>query len=432
MVVLQVDSDLANKLECSVRTMKSGGYHIIAKHIPPQHLSVASGPAWLKVEAEVAVELGQPSGPEVAEPAARIFDGACMNTFRRWSGEPVELQPLPDASEPLKDVRRRIAALLGVGVWQVKLSCGDVELAALTLGEALQGSSADVSINVQASESVYRSSIDTARRSKGFIERGHVAFPKPTGIDINMMPFVMGDKQSLWKKFHAYWPLIQQSVTDLENGKIGYLTIQESAVAAGRSQRRPGLHLETPGVIMTKGKVVDVRLHWGGGTGEGETILGGLYTASTVENSCRAWDMRIDHPADVVGPLGEAEHLRDLLGEGTFLKESTLYWMTDCTPHESVPLPEGATRQYFRLVTSAVSVWYAKHSTANPLKGIGPDPEVTRILTHDKFADIANMEGPHVRDPDEVWNLAEEEWGMGMEEELLEKSLETGKLQRRP
>ena len=41
--------------------------------------------------------------------------------------------------------------------------------------------------------------------------------------------------------------------------------------------------------------------------------------------------------------------------------------MTDRTPHESLPLKPGQYRQYFRLVTSNVSVWYAKHSTPNPL-----------------------------------------------------------------
>ena len=51
--------------------------------------------------------------------------------------------------------------------------------------------------------------------------------------------------------------------------------------------------------------------------------------------------------------------------------------MSDVTPHESVPFAEAAHRQYFRLVTSSVSVWYAKHSTANPL-GCQPDPSITR------------------------------------------------------
>jgi len=396
--VLQVDSELASKLECSIRPMKAGGFHIMAQHIPPQYLSLVP-----------------------------LRSGPCANVFRRWSGEAMELQPLPDASDALSDVCRRVAALLGVGVLQVRLSCGDAELKGRKLGHALQGSLADVSVSVQ-SASVYKDCIDKAKAQKGLIEKARVTFPKPTGIDINMMPFIMGDKSSLPKAYHQYLPMISECVTSQEEGKIGHLTIQESKVPAGESQRRPGLHLETPGVIMTRGRVVNIRLRWGGGfQDDNETVLGGLYTASTIANSCRAWDMRIDSPADVAGPLGEVDHLRESLGEGTFLKESTLYWMTDCTPHESVSLAKGAMRQYFRLVTSAVTGWYAKHSTENPL-GVKPDPSITRILTHDKFADLASGGRDLVRDADEVWDIAAEEWGMETEENLVDQSLEAGKL----
>ena len=60
-----------------------------------------------------------------------------------------------------------------------------------------------------------------------------------------------------------------------------------------------------------------------------------------------------------------------------------MVWMTDSTPHESLPLKKGTYRQYFRLVTSQVSVWYADHSTPNPL-GITPPHHVT-IVHGNKF-----------------------------------------------
>ena len=60
-----------------------------------------------------------------------------------------------------------------------------------------------------------------------------------------------------------------------------------------------------------------------------------------------------------------------------------MVWITDCTPHESLPLPAGKSRQYFRLVTSDVSVWYADHSTPNPL-GIVP-PDNVKIVHGNKF-----------------------------------------------
>ena len=62
-----------------------------------------------------------------------------------------------------------------------------------------------------------------------------------------------------------------------------------------------------------------------------------------------------------------------------------VYWITDKTPHESVPLKEKTMRQFFRIVTSEVSFWFRDHSTPNPL-GVLPDPEITKTVTGDKFS----------------------------------------------
>ena len=59
-----------------------------------------------------------------------------------------------------------------------------------------------------------------------------------------------------------------------------------------------------------------------------------------------------------MAPWGE--HMRQALGSGA-AKAQRLYWMSDATPHEPVPLKEDTHRQYFRLVTSSVFVWYSKH-----------------------------------------------------------------------
>ena len=62
-----------------------------------------------------------------------------------------------------------------------------------------------------------------------------------------------------------------------------------------------------------------------------------------------------------------------------------MYWITDKTPHESLPLKEKTMRQFFRIVTADVSFWFRDHSTPNPL-GVLPDPEVTQIVSGDKFS----------------------------------------------
>ena len=191
-------------------------------------------------------------------------------------------------------------------------------------------------------------------------------------------------------------------------GKVYYLTIQESWVKPGRSQRRPGLHVDSPGSVKIKGDDHDYSLgngksqryllhHWGNGCAhyigrkaeETEDIpvyamQGGIYMASSVSNSCRVWNCSVE--PEVVGNLGDIEHLRSLLpGEGKILEPGQLYWITDKTPHESLQLKERRYRQFFRLVTADVSLWYKNHSTANPL-GVVPDPNVTKIVIGDKFS----------------------------------------------
>jgi len=314
-----------------------------------------------------------------------------------------------------------------VGLLQVRLLCEGAELSGLTMGEALEGMGhAEVCVVVM-SASVYEPTVRSAKRSTGLVELRPVSFPSPQRISINMMPFIMGEITSLPKEYHDYWPLICNCNLGREEfGKVCYLTIQESEVAAGRPQRRQGLHLETPAMLMRAGRVVELQMRWGGGRAEPPQLLrGGIYTASTVDESCRAWDMRFAEPEDVVGALGNAEHLRELLGEGTFLESNTLYWMTDATPHESVALKESTLRQYFRLVTSSVSVWYERHSTPNPL-GVAPDPKTTRIVTHDKFAELTSE--ALGRRGDETWDFAGAEVGICMEEEWVQKSIEAGEM----
>ena len=68
------------------------------------------------------------------------------------------------------------------------------------------------------------------------------------------------------------------------------------------------------------------------------------------------------------------------------MQPNYLYWITDRTPHESLPLKEEKYRQYFRLVTHEVSLWVEDHSAKNPL-GLVPDSSITKIIKGSKFGD---------------------------------------------
>jgi len=206
----------------------------------------------------------------------------------------------------------------------------------------------------------------------------HVEFPASTGLNVNMMPFVVADEASLPEELCQYWPMIMECCNLIDDmvydpEEIYFLTIQETDVQEGTSQRRPGLHVDrhSPDTPGPGGQI-----RWG-------DVIGGIFLASSVANSTRVWPCRVD-PA-VIGDLGSVEHLRDHLGKGEDLGAGELVWLTDVTPHESMPLPREGPRQFFRLVTSRVSHWYAQHSTPNPL-GVQPDPKITRVVHGDKFA----------------------------------------------
>jgi len=233
-------------------------------------------------------------------------------------------------------------------------------------------------------------------------------FPKHTGININMMPFILHEefeKCRLPKHLFAYWrQIISNCIFDDDDniGKVCYLTIHESKVKKRCTQRRPGIHTERPGSLHLRGEVItDVdkgqgnsliqhnkTYHcWGMGISsynkDSFKIRGGIFMASNVADSCRVWDCQIMDDT-CIGHLGDIEHLTSLLPESEVMEPNCLYWITDRTPHESLPLKKKTYRQFFRLVTSQVSLWFEDHSTKNPL-GVVPDPNITKIVKGSKF-----------------------------------------------
>ena len=244
-------------------------------------------------------------------------------------------------------------------------------------------------------------------------------FPKPTGININMMPFIMDIENftncQLPRHLKKYWEcIIKQCPLGSEQiGKVGYLTIQESHVNKGETQRRPGIHTERPGIVKFRQKQGSQNTKQSGSTeasakaarvsengesklsfgtfgwGLGEHVVeeaklkGGIYMASNVSDSCRFYNCEIMNDK-LIGELGDIEHLREFMPKGEVMEKDSLYWFTDRTPHEALPLKGREHRQFFRLVTSQVSLWYIDHSTKNPL-GVIPDPEITKIVKGSKF-----------------------------------------------
>jgi hypothetical protein len=86
-------------------------------------------------------------------------------------------------------------------------------------------------------------------------------------------------------------------------------------------------------------------------------------------NTTAVWNCRVhDTFGDVIGKHGNLERCRSVFGEPSKVLESgELIWMTDRTPHESLPVSDlSKPRQFFRLVVGEISFWFADHCTPNP------------------------------------------------------------------
>ncbi len=212
-----------------------------------------------------------------------------------------------------------------------------------------------------------------------------VAFPTFEPRHINMMPFVMGDPSSIPAELHGYLPMIDACPLGDEVGKVGYLTIDERYVAEG-SQRRAGVHTEGFGTASWGGwgggswGGAPKRASWGGWGGGSWGAGGGLFIANSVDDSCILFDAAIEDT-----PFGGAVSDEQLVGVShTLMPANNVFWLHDRTPHASMPV-RNTNRQFFRLVTSEVSMWFSKHSTPNPL-GVQP---TARIIDQDKFEMMA-------------------------------------------
>jgi len=222
---------------------------------------------------------------------------------------------------------------------------------------------------------------------------GQIRFPPPNNRNVNMMPFVYGDNSSLPEELRCYQECIDACpILSSDIGKIFYLTVHESYVNLETAQRREGLHIETPGSILDENAPAfspGKEHEWGRGMFfEPDHYEGGIYMASNVSNTSRIYDAIVDSNSmpGIVDAHGGCEHLRSLFGhKGTNLEAGQLIWMTDRTPHEALPHQNPGYRQFFRIVTSETSHWFAKHSTPNP--NVHPPGHVV-IVRGDKFKNI--------------------------------------------
>ena len=207
-----------------------------------------------------------------------------------------------------------------------------------------------------------------------------------------MMPFkIFYPYKTLPEYLHKYIPLIHSCpiypYTYNSDGtyksldKICYLTVHESFVKKGETQRRGGLHIERPGLITSNSRFVKKEpfgtneyslLSWGLGCyGYDGMPVDGIYMATNTPKSCKIYDVLINEPEKITDKHGGLDYIMrtklDKLDKSYYMEPNKLYWLTDTTPHESMPVEEDCYRQFFRLIVGKISVWYSQHNTANPL-----------------------------------------------------------------
>lgn len=180
-----------------------------------------------------------------------------------------------------------------------------------------------------------------------------IEFPKQQGLKCNMMPFIQGDSSSLPKKYKSYSKIIDENF--LEKGEVGFLTIDESFVNVGGSQRGynsfgmdRNVHVE---VGITKHNNV-WGYSWGGSyktTLNDDTFV---LICNSISDTCRYWDT-IEKRYTRDGDL--SQYIDSYPEEtGILMKKGELAKISIFTPHECIPQKESAHRQFFRIVGKGV------------------------------------------------------------------------------
>jgi hypothetical protein len=200
-------------------------------------------------------------------------------------------------------------------------------------------------------------------------------WPEPQNISINMMPYSVGIYTSIPLKYRHYWEIIKKLSFHCKNGDTAYLTINESWVEPDTTQRRPGIHTESPGMMKISNKIEE--RYWGRGAKKpySTSYVGGICMTSNITDSCWVWPCQLQNMNEIVPAGGDIDHLREFLGKPEAMKESEIWWITDGTPHESRPVSQRVYRQFVRVVGPELSVWFKDHSTENEL-GIQPEAEI--------------------------------------------------------
>jgi hypothetical protein len=194
-----------------------------------------------------------------------------------------------------------------------------------------------------------------------------IQFPEFTGVKCNMMPFIQGDSASLPQIYTPYSKIINENY--LEKGEVGFLTIDESFVNKGKSQRGYNDRGMKRNVHVEVGRSAKFN-NWGGGNswgGKPNTILDDntmVLIANSISDTCRIWNTKeMSYTKD-----GDLSAYIDKYSEdtGILLRAGEIAKISIFTPHECVNQKRSGERQFFRIVGKGVH-GREDYFTINPL-----------------------------------------------------------------
>ena len=180
------------------------------------------------------------------------------------------------------------------------------------------------------------------------------------------MPFIQGDSSSLPDEYKSYANIIDSNF--LEKGEVGLLTIDESFVEVGESQRGYNSTGIDRNVHIEVGQCMQGN-RWGGNSwgGRASTLLDDntkVLIANNIDDTCKVWDV-LEKSYTRDGDLSEYID-RYPKETGILMKSGEVAKISIFTPHECIPQNSSSKRQFFRIVGKGVK-GREDYFTINPL-----------------------------------------------------------------
>lgn len=173
-----------------------------------------------------------------------------------------------------------------------------------------------------------------------------------------MMPFIQGRPESMPEAYRSYADIIEKLVLPGQEGEIGLITIDETYVDGGKSQRGYGAGERT---IHTEACVGDGIYRWGGPiepSGPRPRNVVRLdpelrvLIANSIDNTCMLWNVDVvDTTPDGDLSMRAHEFPRET---GRMMAGGEVMEIGIFTPHEPIPQVHSGNRQFFRIVGKGV------------------------------------------------------------------------------